>query len=75
VSRAIAFLVLKDPDVGFVESKLDEWDVIAVEARGFIPDVALAEQTNDGDGVPKPGACALPPDADSDQAFAKFMYW
>ncbi len=61
--------------MSFVESKLDEWDVVAVEPRGFIPDVAFAKQTDNGNGVPDSGTCTLPPDADPDQAFAKFMYW
>ena len=43
--------ILKDPGVGFIERQLDERDVVAVEAGGFVPDVALAKQTDDGHGV------------------------
>jgi len=67
--------ILVDPGVGFIESQLDEWDVVAVEAGGFVPDVAFAKQTDDRDGVAQASTCLLAPDADSDQAFAEFMDW
>ena len=74
-SLSTSLLLAEDPGVGFIKHELDEWDVIAVEAGGFVPDVTLAKQTDDGDGVADDGACLLAPDADSDQAFAKFMNW
>lgn len=74
-SLSTSLLLAEDPGVGFIKHELDEWDVIAVEAGGFVPDVTLAKQTDDGDGVADAGACLLAPDADSDQAFAKFMNW
>jgi len=61
--------------VGFIKGQLDEWDVVAEKAGGFVPDIALAKQTDNGNGVADAGACALTPDADADQTFAKFMNW
>ena len=74
-SRLVSARLLKDPGVGFIESQLHERDFVAVESRGFVPDVALLKQADDGDCVAEASACSLAPDADSDQAFAKFMNW
>jgi hypothetical protein len=61
--------------VGFIESQLYERDVVAVESRGFVPDVAFLKQADDGDGVAEADTCSLAPDTDPNQAFAEFMYW
>ena len=67
--------ILQDPCVRFVQCQLDQWDVVAGESCGFVPNTALAEQSNDGHGVAEVGASLFPPDADSDQASSKFVYW
>jgi hypothetical protein len=61
--------------VGFFEYKLHERDVGEAEAGGFVPDAVLLKEADSGHGVPKPGSGLLPPDAYSDQAFAKIMNW
>lgn len=66
--------VLKNPGVGFVEDQTHQRDVIAGEAGGLFPDVAVAVQADDGDGVAKTRTRLLAPDADFDQAVADFMY-
>ena len=48
---------------------LERGDPLWTELRTWIAEGAA----DDGDGVPEAGACALPPDADADQAFAKFV--
>lgn len=55
ISRVVCPLLAEDPSVGFIESQLYERDVVAVESRGFVPDVALLKQTDDGDGVADAG--------------------
>ena len=71
--RSVSALLFKNPCVGFIKGQLDKRDVVAVEAGGFVPDIALAKQTDNGNGVAEADTCSLAPDADSDQAFAKFM--
>ena len=40
---------LKDPRVGHVHDFADEWKVVAAEALGFFPSVAVSVETDDGD--------------------------
>ena len=61
--------------MGFIESQLNERDVVAVESCGFVPDVTLLKQADDRDGVTYSDTCLLAPDTDPNQAFAEFMYW
>lgn len=61
--------------MGFFQYKLHQGDVIAAEARGFIPDAVLPKEADNCDGVTHPGLCSLPPNADSDKAFSKIMNW
>ena len=74
-SLSTSLLLAEDPGVGFIKHELDEWDVITVEAGGFVPDIALAKQTDNGNGVAEADTCSLAPDTDPNQAFAEFMYW
>ena len=59
--------------MGFFQYKLHERDVVAAEAGGFVPDAILLKQSDDGHSVAESGACPFPPDADSDQTFAKIV--
>jgi hypothetical protein len=43
------YAVPKNPSVGFFQYKLDKWDVIAAEARGFIPDAVLPKEADNCD--------------------------
>jgi len=61
--------------VGFFEYKLHEGDVVAAEAGRFVPDAVLLKEANNGYGVAKSGSGLLPPDAYSDQTFAKIVNW
>ena len=74
-SLSTSLLLAEDPGVGFIKHELDERDVVAVESCGFVPDVTLLKQADNRDGVTYSDTCLLAPDADSDQAFAKFMNW
>jgi len=65
--------IAEDPGVGLVEQQTQQRDVVAAEAAGLLPDIAVAEQTGDGKGVPKSGSGSLSPDADLDQAAADFV--
>jgi len=65
--------VAEDPGVSLVEQQTQQRDVVAAEAAGLLPDIAVAEQTGDGKGVPKSGSGSLSPDADLDQAAADFV--
>ena len=73
--RSVSALLFKNPCVGFIKGQLDKRDVVAVEAGGFVPDIALAKQTDNGNGVAEADTCSLAPDTDPNQAFAEFMYW
>ena len=48
-------------------------DVIASEAVGFVPDAAFSNEADDGHSVAESGGRFLLPDADSNQAFSKFV--
>jgi len=65
--------VAKDPGVSLVESQPDQGNVIPSEAARFLPDIAVAEPPSDRDGVSQAGTSAFSPDADLDQAAAKFV--
>ena len=48
----------------------DQWQVVSAEAGGFFPDVAVAVQANDADGMAFSGLCLIAPDAGFDVAEA-----
>lgn len=50
-----------------------DWNVVAAEARGFLPVIAVAKQSDDGNGVPRAAARPGSPDAGGDRASANFM--
>ena len=58
LSWVARLLVAENSGVGFIKGQLDEWDVVAVEAGGFVPDITLAKQTDNGNGVADAGVCA-----------------
>ena len=60
--------------MGFVEDQTHQRDVVAGEAGRFFPDVAVAVQADDGQGVAKTRTRLLAADADFDQTVADFMY-
>lgn len=57
-----------DPRVGQIRGLGDQRQVVATEAGGFLPDVAVAVQANDADGMAFPGFRLIPPDAGFDVA-------
>ena len=60
--------------MGFVEDQTHEWDVVSGKAGGLFPDVAVAVQADNGQGVAKTRTRLLAADADFDQTVADFMY-
>ena len=60
----------KDPSECGIQCDSDQWNVVAAEAGGLFPEIAIAEEACDGDRVPQSIACAFSPDSHFDQSTA-----
>lgn len=67
--------MLKDPQVSFVEKQTYKRDVVPAEASRFFPDITVAEEANDGRGMPGSAASLFAPDPDLDEPSADFVDW
>ena len=63
------------PGVRFIKHEAQKWYVVATKSCGFLPLIAIAEQTQCGNRVTKTALGPFPPHANHDQAATEFMNW
>lgn len=61
---------MQNPCVSLIDDEFDQREVISTKASGFLPDIAIAKQSGNGDRVAYAGASISAPDTDFDTAKA-----